>query len=67
LSVRLRLKEILDEKGISQRQLAIMMDIRPNTISHLCSDRINAVYFDTLDQLCKTLNVELHELIIRED
>lgn len=66
MPVRLRLKDILEEKGISQRQLAIMMDIRPNTISHLCSDKINAVYFETLDQLCETLHVDLHELIVRE-
>jgi putative transcriptional regulator len=67
MPVRLRLREILTEKGITQRELARLMNVRPNTISHLCSDKVNAAYFDTLEQLCKTLNIQLHELIIMEE
>ena len=67
MPVRLRLKEILDEQGISQRELARRMNVRPSTVSHLCSDKVNAAYFDTLEQICKTLNIELHELIVMED
>ncbi|XOK64988.1 helix-turn-helix domain-containing protein [Paenibacillus elgii] len=43
------------------------MNVRPNTISHLCSDKVNAAYFDTLEQICRTLNVSLHELLVLED
>lgn len=67
MPVRLRLKEILEEKGMSQRELARLMNVRPNTISHLCSDKVNAAYFDTLEQICKTLNISLHELIVLEE
>lgn len=67
MPVRLRLKEIIAEKGITQRELARMMNVRPNTISHLCSDKVNAAYFDTLEQICKTLDIPLHELIVMED
>lgn len=67
MPVQLRLKEILIEKGISQRELARLMNVRPNTISHLCSDKVNAAYFDTLEQICKTLNIILHELLVLED
>jgi putative transcriptional regulator len=52
---------------MSQRELARLMNIRPNTISHLCSDKVNATYFDTLEQICRTLNIDLHDLIVLED
>ncbi|WP_019537618.1 helix-turn-helix domain-containing protein [Paenibacillus ginsengihumi] len=67
MPIRLRLKEILEERGMSQRELARLMNIRPNTISHLCSDKVNAAYFDTLEQICRTLNIDLHDLIVLED
>ncbi|PUA37103.1 transcriptional regulator [Paenibacillus elgii] len=67
MPVRLRLKEILEEKDMSQRELARLMNVRPNTISHLCSDKVNAAYFDTLEQICKALDVSLHELLVLED
>ncbi|GIO86763.1 hypothetical protein J25TS5_36950 [Paenibacillus faecis] len=67
MPIRLRLKEILEERGMSQRELARRMNIRPSTISHLCSDKVNAAYFDTLEQICKTLNIGLHELLVMEE
>ncbi|WP_025683443.1 helix-turn-helix domain-containing protein [Paenibacillus maysiensis] len=67
MPVRLRLREILEERGISQRELARRMNIRSSTVSHLCSDKVNAAYFDTLEQICKTLNIPLNELIVLED
>ncbi|MFD0671933.1 helix-turn-helix domain-containing protein [Cohnella sp. GCM10027633] len=48
LHVVVRLKEILAEKYMSQRELARLTDLRPNTISHLCSnevDRVNLASF----------------------
>ncbi|UHA73756.1 helix-turn-helix domain-containing protein [Paenibacillus sp. 481] len=67
MPVRLRLREILEQRGISQRELARRMNVRPSTVSHLCSDKLNAAYFDTLEQICKTLDVPLHELLVLED
>jgi putative transcriptional regulator len=67
MPIRLRLKELLEQRGISQRELARRMNIRPSTVSHLCSDKVNAAYFDTLELICKTLEVDLHELLVLED
>lgn len=67
MPIRVRLQEILDERGMSQRELARLMNIRPNTISHLCSDKVNSAYFDTLEQICRTLNISLNELLVLED
>jgi putative transcriptional regulator len=67
MPIRLRLKEILETQGISQRELARRMNIRPSTVSHLCSDKVNAAYFDTLEQICRTLNISLSELLVLEE
>ncbi|WP_141336207.1 helix-turn-helix transcriptional regulator [Paenibacillus sp. tmac-D7] len=63
MPIRVRLKEILEEKGLSQRELARLTGLRPNTISHLCSNTATSIYFDTLETICKTLNIRLEELI----
>lgn len=66
MTVRLRLHEILKERKMSQRKLALLASLRPNTISHLCSDKVDKVSLDTLDILCNVLEIELEELIVRE-
>lgn len=64
MAIRLRLQEILDERGLSQRELAKIMNVRPNTINHLCSHKVNAIYLEKLEQLCITLSIEVSELLV---
>lgn len=67
MPVIVRLKEILAEKNMSQRELARLTGLRPNTISHLCSNEVDRVHLSTFDIISKTLNVSLNELIVRVD
>jgi len=48
---------------MSQRELARLTGLRPNTINHLCSNTATSVYFETLEVICKTLNIEIQELL----
>lgn len=64
MKIRLRLKEILAEKGISQRELARRMGIRHPTINHLCSDSVDRVYIRTLEKICETLDITVDQLIV---
>lgn len=66
MKIKIRLREILEEKGISQRQLSLLMNIRPATINHLCSDNVDRVYIRTLEQICEALNIDISELIVSE-
>lgn len=66
MKIRIRLKEILEEKGISQRELARMMGIRHPTINHLCSDNVDRVYLRTLEQICEALNITVDQLVVSE-
>jgi len=67
MPIRIRLKEILEERGMSQRELARQMNLRPNTINRLCNDNVTTAYFETLEHICRTLNIGLHELLVLED
>lgn len=64
MAIRLRLQEILDERGMSQRELAKKMNIRPNTVNHLCSNKVNAIYLDKIELLCNTLVIDISDLMI---
>jgi putative transcriptional regulator len=64
MKIKIRLKEILEEKAISQRELARIMGIRHPTINHLCSDSVDRVYIRTLEQICEALNITIDQLII---
>lgn len=64
MKIKIRLKEILAEKNISQRELARMMGIRHPTINHLCSDSVDRVYIRTLEQICDVLDITVDQLIV---
>jgi putative transcriptional regulator len=63
MPVKVRLNQILQERGMSQRELARLTGLRPNTISHLCSNTANSIYVDTLEVICKTLHIRIEDLI----
>ncbi|MFF2890589.1 helix-turn-helix domain-containing protein [Paenibacillus sp. NPDC057967] len=64
MRIKIRLKEILEKRGISQRQLSLKMNMRPATISHLCSDSVDRVYIRTLEQICDALDITVDQLIV---
>lgn len=65
--VVVKLKNILAERNMSQRELARLTGLRPNTISHLCSNEVDRVHLSTFEIICKALDIQLHELIVMED
>ncbi|MNI24532.1 helix-turn-helix protein [compost metagenome] len=67
MKIRIRLREILAERGISQRQFALSMDMRIATINHLCSDSVDRVYIRTLEQICEALDITVDQLIVSVD
>ncbi|WP_139488127.1 helix-turn-helix domain-containing protein [Brevibacillus dissolubilis] len=63
MPVHVRLKEILAERGMSQRELARLTGLRASTINHLCSDKVDRVYLETLDVICKRLDIRIEQLL----
>lgn len=61
--IRIKLGEILKERGLSQRQLALKAGIRPNALSVICSEKLQRIDLDILNRICTTLEVQPGEII----
>jgi len=64
MPIQFCLQEILDKKDMSQRELARLTGLRPSTINHLCSGQVDRVYLETVELICKELNINVEDLII---
>lgn len=60
--VRIKLKEVLQEKNISMSKLSRMSDISFSTISRIINDKSYSPTINTLERIAKALNVPLSEL-----
>jgi len=65
--VKIRLKEILEEKKISQGKLSRMSDVSMNTIQMLYHNPNQDVLLSTLVKIAKALEISLWDLVIVED
>ncbi|UKS27378.1 helix-turn-helix transcriptional regulator [Paenibacillus sp. HWE-109] len=66
LTIRVRLRDVLHSKQISQRQLAELTGFRPATINSLCRDNVSRIYLHTLATICNVLQVEIGEVLVIE-
>jgi len=58
-----RLKVVLAEKEISQKDFAKTMSVDPNTISRICNNEQQPT-LKTLHKMAKALDVDIRELLI---
>ncbi len=56
--ITVRLPILRAERGLSQRQLAVLAGVRPDTISALERGASEGIRFDTLARLCDALGCE---------
>lgn len=63
--LRLRIKEVLAEKSISQSKLSHMTFLSLNTIQEMTHDPYRDVRLSTLDKIALALNVEIADLYER--
>ena len=70
LMIRLKLKEVLQEKKISQSKLSRMADVSLNTIQAMYHNPYHDAVLSTLDRLAKALGVnvcDLYEVVPDDD
>ncbi len=65
--IRILLSTRLGERRWTQADLARATGIRPSTINDLYHEIADRVNLEHLDLICEALDIELHDLIIRED
>ncbi len=61
--IRLRVKEVAQEKGFSQGRLSRVANIDENTLKRIYRDPYAIITTETLDKLAKALGVPASELI----
>ncbi len=60
--IRIRLKEVLQEKNISMSKLSRMSDVSFSTVSRIINDKSYSPTINPLERIAKALNVPLSEL-----
>jgi putative transcriptional regulator len=65
MAVRLRLGEILRERGMTQKELADKCEISENGISKMVNQTAQ-IRLETIDILCEVLGIEPGDLFVRE-
>ena len=63
MAIRLRVKEVAKEKGISQGKLSRSSDVDIKTLQKIFRYPMSVVTTETLDKLAKALGVSVHDLI----
>ena len=62
--VRIRLKELLEERNIKQKDLAIISGIRESTISDICRGARTVINFEHLARIADALEItDISDLI----
>ena len=61
--IRVRLEDLLREKGKSRYWLAKQTGLTPLTITKLFRGETNGIDFPTLNAICKALNCQTSEVI----
>lgn len=61
--VKLKLRELLQERNMTQKQLAEMTNTRAATISAICNETSKMVNLELLDKICHALDCEVGDIL----
>jgi putative transcriptional regulator len=62
--LKLHLKEIMAERGITQMELSEMTGIQQSTISRWVRSYLESVHLETLQKICHALDVSVEDIIV---
>ena len=66
--IRWRLAVVMAERNISNKELAILIDMNPKSVSRLkVRRRLTRIDESTLNSLCKALNCQPGDLMVYEE
>lgn len=64
MEVHVKLKEVLVEREITQKQLVEMTGLRPAAVSELVNNQRTSINKDHIARICEALNIKKIEEII---
>ncbi|PEU05837.1 helix-turn-helix transcriptional regulator [Bacillus sp. AFS019443] len=65
--VKSNLKEVLDKRGMSIRQLSDKSGLPFETLRRLYNDQTKQYQQNTIGRICEVMNIELSELLLLVD
>lgn len=66
--IKIKLKDLLISRNMTQSQLAELADVRPNAISNLCRGYVDRLSIEHLEKICEALQLnDINELIQLEE
>ncbi len=63
--IKLRVKEVVDQKGLKITELAERANIAYGTAHSLYKGHVTRIDLDTLDRVCEALEVDLVDILVR--
>lgn len=61
--VNIKLRSLLEQKNMTQSELARSTGIRPSTISDLCNNNADFIKLDYLNRILITLKCDLNDVL----
>lgn len=66
--IKVKLKQILDERGISGKQLSEDLKIRPNAISEMINNQRTTINREQISKIMKYLDIkDFNELFVMDE
>jgi transcriptional regulator len=65
--IHCRLDELLAERGMTLARLSALVGVSVVNLSVLKNDRARAIRYSTLSAICRVLDCEVGELLVRAD
>ena len=62
MTIRLRIKEILEERGKSNYWLSQQLGMCDRNYHNIVTNKTSAIRFDTMERLCEILEIPVAEL-----
>ena len=61
--VTIKLRELLERRGMTQADLARLTGIRPSTICDMCNNNADFLKIDYLNRILRVLNCGLNDIL----
>ena len=64
MAIQVRLKQVRQDRGFSQNELARKIEMAVLSVQHIENGRAKSIPWDTLDKLCNVLNCQVGDLLV---
>ena len=61
--IDIKLRSLLERRGMTQSELARLTGIRPSTISDICNNNADFIKIDFLNRILETLKCGLNDIL----